>query len=235
MKVKPGPLALASRKGDSFDRTFVNTHEEPMRPVGFLASLALGVVLASSASAQNISNDPSRAPNGSYEVDVSHSQVLFSVVHFGLTDYFGRFDKVTGTLNFDGNQPEHSTAAITIDMTSIDTPSPRLTEQLKSPDVFDAQQFPTATFKSTSVSRNGPSTGSIAGMLTIKNVTKPVTLDVVFNGGMSNPLSHAYSLGFRATATIKRSDFGLTSMSWSSFVSDDVRIIINGLFNQQKG
>ncbi|HEY1614517.1 MAG TPA: YceI family protein [Rhizomicrobium sp.] len=205
-----------------------------MRLMAFAASLAAGLVLTLGAHAQTISRDPTHAPNGTYEADAGHSQVLFSIVHLGLTDYYGRFDKLSGTLNFDGNQPEHSSLSITIDTTTIDTPSERLVGELKGADVFDTAQFPTATFKSTSTTRTGPNTGHVTGMLTIRNVTKPVTLDVVFNGGTQNPMSHGYSLGFRATATIKRSDFGLTTMGWSPFVSDDVQLVIEAMFNQQK-
>ena len=206
-----------------------------MRFLALAASLALGFAFASTAGAQSVSKDPSRAPNGAYEADADHSQVLFSVLHVGLTDYFGRFDKVSGTLNFDGNQPERSAVSITIDMNSIDAPIERLTAGLKGADVFDSQQYATATFKSTSIARTGPNTGRVSGTLTIRNVAKPVTLDVVFNGGTQNPMKPGYSLGFRATGTIKRSDFGLTAMSWSPFISDDVQLIIEAMFNQQKG
>jgi polyisoprenoid-binding protein YceI len=199
--------------------------------------LSLGLFLSAMfpAAAQGVSRDPVRAPNGAYEVDPhGHTQALFSILHIGLTDYYGRFDRVSGTLNYDGNQPERSTVAITIDMTSIDVPSESLVSELKGPTVFNTQQFPQAIFKSTALTRTGPDTGRIAGLLTIRNVTKPVTLDVVFNGGVQNPLGNGYALGFRATATIKRSDFGLNTMSWSMYVSDDVHLIIEAMFDQQK-
>ena len=65
-------------------------------------------------------------------------------------------------------------------------------------------------------------------------MTRPVTLDVTFNGGGKNPVSDAYALGFRATATIKRSDFGLTGMIWAPFVSDDIQLIIEAMFQHEK-
>ena len=199
--------------------------------------LSLGILVSPMfpAAAQSVSKDPVRAPTGAYEVDPhGHTQVLFSILHLGLTDYYGRFDMVSGTLNYDGNQPEHSSLSITIDTSSVDPPSDRLTGELKGPSVFNTQQFPTANFKSTAVTRTGPDTGHVAGLLTIRHVTRPVTLDVTFNGGEQNPMGNGYALGFRATATIRRSDFGLNTASWSMYVGDDVHLIIEAMFDQQK-
>jgi polyisoprenoid-binding protein YceI len=199
-----------------------------------VAFLSLGLLTMASAGAQNVSRDPARAPNGAYAADVDHTQVLFAISHLGLTDYFGRFDKVQGTLTYDGNQPERSSLSITIDATSLDTPSERLTNELKSSSVFDTQQFPAASFKSTSVARTGPNAGRVAGILTIRNVSRPVTLDVTFNGSEPYPLKSGSTLGFHATTTIKRSEFGLNTMSWSMYVGDDVRLNIEAMFDQQK-
>jgi polyisoprenoid-binding protein YceI len=186
------------------------------------------------ASAQNVSTDVKQAPTGRYAADPNHTQILFSIFHAGTTNYYGRFNRTTGTLNFDSPEPEKSSISIQIDMTSIDVPSATLVTELKSPTVFDAAKFPTATFKSTSMTRTGPGTGKITGDLTIRNVTKPVTLDVVFHGGALNPMSNAYAMGFAATTTIKRTDFGLTGMRWEPFVGDDVKLIIEVLFQHQK-
>ena len=184
-------------------------------------TLVLGLAGPLSAAAQSVSKDTSVAPTGAYNLDPSHSQLLFSLVHLGLTDFYGRFDRLSGTLNFDPKSPEKSSVAVTIDTTSVDTPSAGLNDELKGT-VFGIRAFPAATFKSTSVTRTGPDTGRIEGNLTIKGVTKPVTLDVVFSGGEEDPLNGAYALGFKATATIKRTDFGLTGMEWEPLVSDDV-------------
>jgi polyisoprenoid-binding protein YceI len=116
----------------------------------------------------------------------------------------------------------------------VDTPSTRLIEELKAPYAFDAAQFGTASFKSTAIVRTGPETGRITGDLTIKNITRPVTLDATFNGGEQNPMNNNYALGFHATASVKRSDFGLTTMPWSSFVSDDVQLLIEAMFQKPK-
>ena len=181
-----------------------------------------------------MSKDPAHAPSGAYRLEMQHSQVLFSIVHLGLTDYYGRFDKLSGTLNFDANEPERSATSVTIDTDSIDTPSKRLNDDLKSASVFSPTQFPTATFKSTSIMRTGADTGRITGNLTIKGVTKPVVFDAVFRGGATNPLNGNYALGFRATAMIKRSDFGITGMVWESFVGDEVDLVIEAMFEHEK-
>lgn len=195
---------------------------------------AASIALVSTALAQDVSKDTTYAPSGTYRLQPSHSQLIFSIRHLGLTDYYGRFDKVSGTLNFDANEPEKSATQVTIDMTSLDTPSERLNEELKSSSTFATDQFPTATFKSTSIQRTGPDTGQITGELTLKGVTKPVTLDVVFNGGEHDPLNSAFALGFHATATIKRTDFGLTGMVWESLVGSDVKLDIEAMFEQEK-
>lgn len=196
--------------------------------------LALGIGLSSGAWAQTASKDPSHAPNGAYRLEASHGQIMFAIAHLGLTDYYGRFDKLSGTLDFDANEPEKSAVTITIAANSVDTPSERLNDELKGPSVFAADQFPNATFKSVSVVRTGPDTGRITGNLTLKGVTKPVTLDATFLGGEPDPLNEAYALGFRANATIKRSDFGITGMVWEPLVGDDVKLIIEVMFEHEK-
>lgn len=199
-----------------------------------VTALALGLAACLPVLAQNVSTDPVQSPSGAYTVNVSHTQVLFSVVHLGLTDYYGRFDKISGTLAFDGKAPEKSSVSISIDTGSLDVPNERLTASLKSAAVFDAQHFPVATFKSTGIVRTSATTGRITGILTIRDVARPVILDATFNGGEQGPIGD-YSLGFRASGTIRRSDFGLNHAIWSQFVSDDVHLVIAVMFDRQKG
>ena len=202
-----------------------------LRPL--FAALLL-VAFGSTSFAADVSKDPASAPGGTYKLETEHSLVLFSVLHMGLTDYYGRFDKLQGSLSFDGSAPEKSAAVITIDTNSVDTPSARLNDILKDNSVFATTQYPTATFKSSTITRTGPDTGRIEGILTIKGITKPVTLDAVFRGGGPNPVNGNYALGFHATTTIKRSDFDMTGAVWSPFVSDDVTLTIEAMFEQEK-
>jgi polyisoprenoid-binding protein YceI len=196
-----------------------------------LASLALVAL----AHADGVSTDPRKAPAGSYQIETRHTQVIFAIPHLGITDYYGRFEKVSGTLNFNPGAPEKSSVAISIDTSSANVMSEQLINEIIGPSVFDSTHFPTATFKSTSVERTGPTTGKMTGDLTIRGVTKSVTFDVTFNGGVPAPMGAAsYDIGFHATATVKRSDFGLDKMMWASFVGDDVKLIIEAMFQQQK-
>jgi len=198
-----------------------------------LAASLLLAALAVPATAQ-VSSDPKQAPTGSYSLEPRHSQVLFAIPHLGITDYYGRFNKLSGSLSFNSGDLEKSSVSVTIDMTSIDTPSHELIGELVGANVFNTSAFPTATFKSTDVKRTGPTTGTITGNLTLHGVTKPVTLDVSFGGVTSDPLSGADDIGFHATATVKRTDFGITGMIWEGMVSDEVKLTIEALFQHKK-
>jgi polyisoprenoid-binding protein YceI len=202
-----------------------------MRSV-LVTSLAF-LALAGPALAQS-SNDPKRAPTGSYSMDVRHTQILFAIPHLGITDYYGRFDKVTGNLNFNSGAPEKSSVSVTIDMTSIDVPSHELVGELMGAGVFNTASFPTAAFKSTSVTRTGPDTGTITGDLTLHGVTKPVTLNATFGGITVDPFSGADDIGFHATTTLKRTDFGITGMVWEGLVADEVKLTIEAMFQRAK-
>ena len=166
------------------------------------------------------------APQGVYKLDEQHTQVLFAIKHIGLSTFYGRLGKVSGTLNFDRVKPENSTLNVVVDTTTIDTHVPELDSSVPN-ELFQSDKFPTATFVSTSVAKTGDTTGTVTGNLTIAGVTKPVTLKVTFNGGRGTgePMQ-PYRLGFDATAALKRSDFGLTHVIWDGFVADDVTLMI---------
>jgi polyisoprenoid-binding protein YceI len=203
---------------------------------GFMrfAVISLALLIAAGAAEAAPSADPKQAPTGSYSMDTRHSQVLFAIPHLGITDYYGRFDKLSGHLNFNSGAPEKSSVSVTIDMTSIDTVSKELVGELSGHGVFDAEKYPTATFKSTSVTRTGPTTGTITGDLTLHGVTKPVTLDATFGGLTTDPFNGDDDIGFHATTTVKRTDFGLTGMVWESIVGDDVKLTIEAMFQHSK-
>jgi polyisoprenoid-binding protein YceI len=197
-----------------------------------VASLALLTLAGPALGAA--STDPKKAPTGAYSLDPRHTQVLFAIPHLGITDYYGRFDKVTGNLNFNSGAPEKSSVSVTIDMTTIDTPSHELIGELMGASTFNTASFPTATFKSTAITRSGPTAGTITGDLTLHGVTKPVTLDATFGGLTVDPFSGADDIGFRATTTIKRTDFGITGMVWEGVVGDDVKLTIEAMFQRSK-
>jgi polyisoprenoid-binding protein YceI len=198
------------------------------------ATLAAVATLACALYAHaEVSTDPSAAPAGRYKVSPGHTQVVFAIMHMGLSPYYGRFGTVSGTLDFNPQAPEKSAVNIAIQMNSVSTPSEKLTGELCSPNTFNCAQFPTATFKSTSLRRNGNS-GEVTGDLTLAGVTKPVTLRTTFHGGLKRQDTGAYMLGFSATANIKRSAFGLTKMPWAAFVADEISLLIEAEFAEDK-
>ncbi|HXC56590.1 MAG TPA: YceI family protein [Rhizomicrobium sp.] len=200
-----------------------------------LAALIAAAVAGGSALAAGVSTDPRSAPAGTYQMETRHTQVIFAISHFGLTDYYGRFEKVSGTLSFNPAAPEKSAVSVTIDTASANVMSSELVGEIVGPTVFDSGQFPTATFVSKAVTRTGPNAGKMTGDLTIHGVTRPVTFDITYNGGAPAPMGGAaYDIGFHATATIKRSDFGLDKMMWTGAVGDEVKLTIEALFQQQK-
>ena len=171
-------------------------------------------------------------PSGTYTLDPSHANILFGVSHLGFSHYYGRFDKIDGTLKFDAKAPENSTLTVTTDVASIDTNNQKLEGELKSAQWFDATKFPTATFTSTKVEKLSPTTGKLYGNLTLHGVTKPVVLDVTFNGAGTNPIVAIQQLGFSAKGTIKRSDFGITQ--YIPMVGDEVALTIEAEFHLAK-
>ena len=198
-------------------------------------TLIAALLLATTLAEAGVSTDPKQAPAGAYQMETRHSQVLFAIAHFGITDYYGRFEKVSGTLNFNPGAPEKSAVSVSIDTASANVMSSELVGEIVGPSVFDSAQFPAATFTSTAVARTGPNTGKMTGDLTIHGVKKSVVFDVTFNGGTPSPMgAAAYDLGFHATATIRRSDFGLDKMVWSSAVGDEVKLTIEAMFQQKK-
>ena len=157
--------------------------------------------------------DAKRITGGSYKADPYHTQVGFTVMHMGFSQYRGLFGDVTGSLTLDPKKPTDAKVSIDVPIEGLRTTSADLDKHLKSADFFDAVKFPTAHFESTSIKVMGTK-AAIAGNLTIKGISKPVTLDAKFIGAgkMYNPMTKVSSeqVGFEATATIKRSDFGIS-------------------------
>jgi|KBSMisStaDraftv2_1062788.scaffolds.fasta_scaffold478624_1 polyisoprenoid-binding protein YceI len=165
-------------------------------------------------------------PAATYTIDPKHTQIVFSLKHMALSTFFGRFGYATGNLTFDPAAPEKSALSAQIDMNNLTTHWDELDKELKA-GVFHTDKFPNATFVATRSVKTGANTGTVTGNLTIAGVTKPVTLNVTFNGGRNSPIPlQPYRIGFDATGTIKRSDFGLNHAIWSGMVGDDVALWI---------
>ena len=167
-----------------------------------------------------------------YDIDPTHTQVQFTYNHLGFSNITGRFDEVKGDFLFDAADPTKSSVSITIPVASISTGVAKLDEHLLKADFFDATQFPTATFKSTGVTAAGEGKLAVAGDLTIHGVTRPVVLDVTINGIGEHPMRKLPAAGFDATATIKRSDFGVGA--YVPAVGDEVTLSITVEATQAK-
>jgi polyisoprenoid-binding protein YceI len=172
-----------------------------------------------------------------YVVDPAHTSAMFAVKHMMVTTVRGRFGKVQGSMNLDEKDITKSSVTATIDAASIDTDEPKRDEHLRSPDFFDVQKYPTLTFKSTRVQRmkNGL---KVTGDLTIRDVTRPVVLEVE---GPTKPVKDPYGnvkIGASATTKVNRQDFGL---KWNApleaggvVVGDEVKISLDLEFLQKK-
>ena len=158
-----------------------------------------------------------------YEIDANHTQVHFHYRHLGFSTITGRFQEVSGTFDFNPTKLTASKIDVKLPVASLSTGVAKLDAHMKSPDFFDAEKFPEATFKSTKVTVVSKDKLRVAGDLTIHGVTKPVVMDVSVSTGM-HPMRKTPAAGFDATTTIKRSDFGVGGMVPA--VSDDVRLDI---------
>ena len=158
-----------------------------------------------------------------YKIDPVHSSVVFSVKHNGVTDFYGAFKEISGTVTFDAADAAKSSVELTVPVESIDTRNEKRDQHLKSPDFFNAKQFPAITFKSSKIEGSGE-TYKISGDLTIHGVTKPVTAD--FKRGPDGKGGQGKTVGGgEARFTIKRSDYDMKFMLGP--LGDEVNIILS--------
>jgi len=181
-----------------------------MRPRSLVVALISAFVLSANAA-------------DTFKVDPVHSSVVFSVQHLGVTNFYGRFNDISGTVAFDKNNPWKSSVELSVPVEGLDTHNAKREQSLKSPDYFDAKQFPTITFKSTKVEGSGD-TLKVSGDLTIHGVTKPLTVDFK-KGGEGKGVFGEMRGGGETRFTIKRSDFGMNFEQGE--IGDEVNIILS--------
>ncbi|MBA5775818.1 YceI family protein [Stappia sp. F7233] len=157
-----------------------------------------------------------------YTLDKSHSNLAFSYNHLGYSTTSGRFADWNAELLIDEENPANSTVKMTIDVASLDTFWGERDTHFKSGDFFDVGKNPTASFVSTKVEKVGEKQLAVSGDLTIKGITKPVTLDVVVNTIGEHPLAKVPAVGLNASTVIKRSDFGMDL--YVPYVGDEVTV-----------
>ena len=156
--------------------------------------------------------DVSELPAGTYKLDPSHATLVFKVNHLGFSNYTAQFRKFTADMTLDPAHPENAKIIATVDLKSLDIPTPPagFIDELLSDAWLGASITPQMRFDSNGVTRTGPATADIVGNLSLKGVTRPVTLHATFNGGYEgHPMDPAARIGFSAHGTLKRSDFGI--------------------------
>lgn len=205
------------------------------RLAGFaaMALLAAPAALAPAAMAQGA------APAGAYSVDKTHASVQWQGLHNGLSWYTARFTSFDIQLTFDPADVTKSKVTASIDPKSIETDFLKTrpagsttdfnTELATGARWFNAGKFPSITFTSTAVTKTGAATGKMTGNLTFLGVTKPVTLDVTYNGFKSFPAPKKAKVGFRAVGTLNKAQWGMAGGP----IADDVKIEINAEFDQK--
>lgn len=201
----------------------------------FLTSAALATAIAfagagmASADGHLLSE---RVAAGDYKMDTQHGYVTFTYSHFGLSNPQISFKTVDANITLDPANPTASTVNVTIAADSIDSDVEVFNGHLNSDDWFNTAEYPEITFVSTSLTQDEDNhdAGTLTGDLTIKGITKPVTLDVTLLAAMEHPLSKKDTLGIQATGSVLRSDFDLGA--YAPGVSDEVTITISGEFNK---
>lgn len=158
-----------------------------------------------------------------FTLDNSHSYVQWSIKHFGYSTQTGKW-YANGTLVLDKDNLANDKVNVTININDFITGIPKLDEHLKSEEFFDTAKYPKATFVSTKVVKTGEDTATITGDLTLHGVTKPVILKVKLNKAAPNAFTNKFTVGFSATTTVKRSDFGING--FMNALSDDVNLNI---------
>lgn len=159
-----------------------------------------------------------------YQLDPHHTMVLFSWSHFGFSHPTAELGLGQGTLVFDPQHPEQARVEVTLPLAGLDTHVPALDQHLAKPDFFDSARYPLVTYKSTRVEPLGKDRFRVTGDLTVHGVTRPVVLDATLNRIGKHPMSGDPAIGFDATGTLKRSDFGV-SMGVPN-VSDEISLRI---------
>ena len=186
---------------------------------------------------------PEIGPAGTYKLDPTHASLTWTVNHFGLSNYTARFTTFDATLEFNPEDASATSLTVTVDPASVETDYPAdykashadspyasWNEALaQDPTYFNAGEYPEITFTSTEITQTGPATGTVTGDLTFLGVTKPVTLDVTYNGSATFPWAPEQpKIGFSATGTLTRSEFGLDKMVPN--LGDEINLLIEAEF-----
>ncbi|WP_336147310.1 YceI family protein [Acinetobacter soli] len=167
-----------------------------------LQSLSLGLAVA-------ISSTLALAAPVDYKIDPTHTATVFSWNHFGFSTPSANFSDIQGVIKVDNAKPANSSVDVTIPVNSVNTNVPALDKEFQQEGWFNAAKYPNITFKSTKVETKDKKHFKITGNLTVKGITKPVVLDAVLNKQGEHPMAKVPAIGFNATTSFNRSEFGI--------------------------
>jgi polyisoprenoid-binding protein YceI len=174
---------------------------------------------------------------GNWQLDPYHTQVEFSAKHLGMMTVRGHFADVSSVADIDPDNPEKSMVEVTIHTASIHTNNPTRDNDLRSSNFLEVEKYPTIHFKSTTIQPTGPDHYALTGDLTIKDTSKPVTLDVTKYGEFNDPGMMGHRIAYGATTKINRKDFGLSFnmiLDGRFVVSEEIQISIEGELVEQQ-
>jgi polyisoprenoid-binding protein YceI len=164
-----------------------------------------------------------------YQLEKTHVDLLFAIDHAGFSQKHGSFRELEGTLVYDAQTPSASHVKVTVKTDSLDTGFAARDTDVKGPKFLDAATFPEMIFESTKVARTGNKRLRIEGELTLHGITKPIVLDAKLNRAAPSPFDKRPTVGFSASGTLKRSDFGIAA--YIPLIGDIVTITIDAEFN----
>lgn len=198
---------------------------KPAKVLAAVAVLSAGAAVPFFAPASVSVASAADAATGVFKLDPVHSAVIFRIGHLGVSYTWGRINEPTGTYLIDTADPAKSAIDITVSTDKIDTANKKRDDHLKSPDFFNAGEFPTITFKSKSFTKTGDKSFKVEGDITLLGVTKPVTATLNYVG--EGKTMQGYKSGFEAEFTIKRSEFGMTKYLEESAIGDEVKLMVS--------
>ena len=206
--------------------------------LALLAVFSMPLAAANDAPADAAPAVPAPVPAGAYTLDKTHASITFRVNHLGFSRYTAQFKQFDAQLQFDPENIAASSVTATIDPHSLDldSPPPGFVDQLLGEQWFNVAQFPLMSFKSTKVEALEGNKARVTGDFTLHGATKPVVLDATFNGGYAgHPMDPHARVGFSASGTLLRSDFGIgygiPEPGSTMGVSDEVEIAIEVEFS----
>jgi polyisoprenoid-binding protein YceI len=208
------------------------------RPLAYLALTAALLTAPAALAAPGVSSvKPADLPAGHYVLDKSHAVLTAKLKHMGFSNYTLRFTKLDADFQYDPKAPETTKLNVTVDPASLDTATGadafglKFNKELIGDGWLEAAKYPTITFVSTAINVGDGQHGSVTGDLTFHGVTKPVVLDVTFNGVGSGMIPLTTRTGFSATTTIKRSEYGVGK--YAPLIGDDVTLNIEVEFEKK--